>query len=81
MTKRSFRHGLHPHGDGKGLTAEAAIREFCPAGEAVYPLGQHIGKPAKPVVSVGDPVLVGQTLAEPEGVVSAAICSGVSGTV
>lgn len=81
MTKRSFRHGLHPHGDGKGLTAEAAIREFRPAGEAVYPLGQHIGKPAKPVVSVGDPVLVGQTLAEPDGFVSAAICSGVSGKV
>lgn len=81
MTKRTFRHGIHPHNDGKALTADAAIREFRPAGEAVYPLGQHIGAPAQPVVAVGDPVLVGQTLAQPNGFVSAAICSAVSGKV
>lgn len=81
MTKRTFRHGIHPHNDGKALTADAAIREFRPTGEAVYPLGQHIGAPAQPVVAVGDPVLVGQALAQPNGFVSAAICSAVSGRV
>ena len=81
MTKRTFRHGIHPHNDGKALTADAAIREFRPTGEAVYPLGQHIGAPAQPVVAVGDPVLVGQPLAQPNGFVSAAICSAVSGRV
>ena len=81
MTKRTFRHGIHPHNDGKALTADAAIREFRPAGEAVYPLGQHIGAPAQPVVAVGDPVLVGQTLAQPNGFVSAAICSAAHAAV
>ena len=77
----TFQHGIHPANDGKGLTAEEAIRPFLPTGEAVYPLSQHIGAPAKPVVAVGDSVLVGQRLAEPGGFVSAAVCSAVSGTV
>lgn len=78
--KRTFRHGIHP-ADGKAYTADAAIRPFRPTGEAVYPLQQHIGAPAEPVVAVGDPVLVGQMLAKPGGFVSAAVCSAVSGTV
>ncbi len=77
---RSFKHGVHP-ADGKALTADAAIGAFRPTGEAVYPLAQHIGAPAKPVVAVGDRVLVGQMLAEPGGFMSTAICSAVSGTV
>lgn len=81
MKLRSFRHGIHPVEDGKALTADAAIQPFRPVGEAVYPLNQHIGAPAKPVVAVGDAVAVGQLLAEPDGFVSAAICSAVSGKV
>ena len=80
MGLRTFKHGIHPS-DGKALTANEAIREFRPVGEMVYPLNQHIGAPAKPVVAVGDRVLVGQRLAEPAGFVSAAICSAASGTV
>ena len=81
MKQRSFRHGIHPADDGKALTADAAIREFRPTGEAIYPLSQHIGAPARPIVAPGDRVLVGQMLAEPGGFVSAAVCSAVSGTV
>jgi len=81
MSLRSFKHGIHPADDGKGLTADQAIRAVWPVGEAVYPVNQHMGASAKPVVAVGDKVLVGQTLAEPDGFVSAAICSAVSGTV
>lgn len=81
MNLRTFQQGIHPSEDGKAYTAEAAIVPFLPKGEAVYPLAQHIGTPAKPVVAVGDPVTVGQMLAEPGGFVSAAICSAVSGTV
>ena len=47
----------------------------------VYPLSQHIGAPAKPVVKKGDRVLVGQLIAEAGGFVSANIHSAVSGTV
>ncbi len=80
MSLRTFKSGIHP-ADGKALSRGAAIQPFSPTGEAVYPLSQHIGAPAQPVVAVGDPVLVGQTLAQPGGFVSAAICSAVSGTV
>jgi len=65
MKARTFRHGIHP-ADGKSLSASSPIRLFVPtgAGEAVYPLSQHIGTPAVPVVSVGDRVRAGQKLAE-----------------
>ncbi len=81
MKSRSFKNGIHPSKDGKALTSEQAIRPVTPVGEAVYPLTQHLGAPAQPVVAVGDKVLVGQMLAQPGGFVSAAICSAVSGTV
>lgn len=81
MIRHTFKRGVHPSNDGKSLTKDAAIREIRPVGEAVYPLTQHLGAPAQPVVQVGDRVLVGQTLAAPGGFVSTAICSGVSGTV
>lgn len=81
MKLRRFCHGVHLSEDGKTLTADRAIRSFRPTGEAVYPLNQHIGAPASPIVAVGDTVAVGQLLAEPADGISAAICSAVSGTV
>ena len=36
------------------------------SGELVYPLSQHIGAPAKPVVKKGDCVLKGQLLLKRE---------------
>ena len=47
----------------------------------VYPLSQHIGAPAKAVVTVGDRVLKGQLIAEAGGFISAPVFSSVSGTV
>ena len=47
----------------------------------VYPVSQHIGAPAKPVVAVGDTVLKGQMIAEAGGFVSSPIYSSVSGKV
>ena len=52
-----------------------------PKGDLVYPVSQHIGAPAKPVVQVGDHVLTGQMIAEAGGFVSAPIFATVSGTV
>lgn len=49
--------------------------------QAVFPLSQHIGAPAKPVVKRGDKVKVGTMLAEAGGFVSAPVYSSVSGTV
>ena len=47
----------------------------------IYPLSQHIGAPAKPVVAVGDTVLRGQMIAEAGGFVSAPIYASASGTI
>ncbi|MBQ3935319.1 MAG: electron transport complex subunit RsxC [Clostridia bacterium] len=80
MFGHSFLGGVHPK-DGKKLSASAAIESYVPKGELVYLMNQHIGAPASPVVKAGDRVLVGQTIAEPGGFVSAPVVSSVSGTV
>ena len=80
MAKLTFGGGIHPF-DGKDLSKSIPIKEIEPKSDLVYPLSQHIGAPAKPVVSVGDRVLAGQRIAEAEGFVSAHIYSSVSGTV
>jgi Na+-translocating ferredoxin:NAD+ oxidoreductase subunit C len=49
--------------------------------ELVLPLHQHFGTPAEPCVHVGQHVLRGERLAEPEGYVSAALHASTSGTV
>ena len=78
--KHTFRGGVHPK-EKKELSREAPLRWFEPKGELVYPLSQHIGKPAKPIVRKNDPVLVGQCLAEADGFVSAPIFCACSGKV
>ena len=78
--KNTFRGGVHPAGH-KELSRESRLRLFDPKGEMVFPLSQHIGKPAKPVVQKNDEVKVGQLLAEADGFISAPIHSSCSGTV
>ncbi|MBR3599603.1 MAG: RnfABCDGE type electron transport complex subunit C, partial [Lachnospiraceae bacterium] len=78
--KFTFKGGIHPY-EGKELTEDKDVKEYLPKGDMVYPLSQHIGAPAKPVVKKGDRVLVGQLIAEAGGFVSANIHSAVSGTV
>ena len=80
MAKLTFRGGVHPY-DGKDLSKDKPMKTIVPKGEMVYPLSQHIGAPAVPVVKKGDKVLVGQKIAEAGGYVSAPIYATVSGTV
>ncbi len=76
----TFKGGVHPV-EGKDLSKDKPTRELLPKGELVYPVSQHIGAPAKPIVAVGDVVLKGQMIAEAGGFVSAPIHASVSGTV
>lgn len=76
----TFKGGIHPN-DGKSLAKDKAIVEVLPEGDLVFPLSQHIGAPAAPIVKVGDQVLKGQKIAEAGGFVSAPIYSSVSGKV
>ena len=80
MVKLTFRGGIHPN-DCKSFSSEKPIKELFPEGELVFPLSQHIGAPAIPVVAIGDVVLAGQLIAEAGGFISANIHSSVSGTV
>ncbi len=76
----TFKGGVHPY-DGKEMSKDKPITEYLPQGDLVYPLSQHIGAPANPVVAVGDTVKMGQMIAEAGGFVSAPIYATVSGTV
>lgn len=80
MAKLTFVGGIHPY-DGKDLSKDKPIADILPGSELVYPLSQHIGAPAKPIVAKGDRVLMGQKIAESGGFVSAPIYASVSGTV
>ena len=80
MGLKTFKGGVHPY-EGKELAKDQPIKEVRPKGELVYPLSQHIGAPANPIVAVGDTVLRGQMIAEAGGFVSSPIFASVSGTV
>lgn len=76
----TFSGGVHPDGN-KGFTKDLAI-EVMPASKTVYvPLVQHLGRPAVPVVLVGDTVKAGTLIAQRDGVVSGNIFSPISGVV
>ena len=80
MRLRTFSMGgVHP--EENKITADKATVVAALPKQAIFPLGQHIGAPAKPVVSRGDKVKVGTLIAEAGGFVSAPIHSSVSGTV
>ncbi len=79
MKQLTFSHGIHPptHKD----SASAPIRLIEAKGDLIFPLSQHIGAPAVPIVAVGDRVLGGSKIAEAGGFVSAPIYASTSGTV
>ena len=76
----TFKGGIHPY-EGKELSQEKPTTILLPKGDLVYPMSQHIGAPAKPIVAKGDQVLVGQKIGEANGFVSTCVISSVSGTV
>ena len=56
MKLPTFKGGVHPD-DGKKLTKDCPVQTYLPKGDLVYPLSQHIGAPAKPLVKKNDTVL------------------------
>ena len=77
---KTFRGGFHVP-DNKDLTATAVIEQMPVVTDYYVPLSQHIGKPAQPVVNVGDEVVEGQLIAEASAYVSANVHSPVCGEV
>ena len=80
MKKVTFQGGVHPN-DQKAFSRDIPFSVYEPKGDMVFPLSQHIGAPANPVVTKGDEVLAGQIIAEAGGFVSANIISSCSGKV
>jgi electron transport complex protein RnfC len=75
----AFARGVHPP-QHKGTAATPITRlPFAP--RLVVPLSQNVGRPAKPVVKVGQEVARGEPLAEPDGFISVPHHSPVSGVV
>lgn len=74
--------GVHPPGH-KDETNVCPIETILPkeGEQMVFPMSQHIGAPAKPIVAVGERVLVGQKIAEATSAVSSPVHASVSGTV
>ncbi|WP_439510792.1 electron transport complex subunit RsxC [Marinimicrobium koreense] len=72
--------GVHPP-ENKAQSLQLPLAKMPLPPELTLPLNQHIGKPAKPVVQVGDRVLGGQLVAEAEGVFSARVHAPTSGVI
>jgi len=72
--------GIHPP-EHKQRSLQKPLVDLSLPAQIVLPLSQHIGAPAKAVVSVGDRVLTGQVIAEAAGAVSVPVHAATSGTV
>ena len=56
MALLTFKGGIHPD-DGKTLQKTRRLLKWHQKGILWYPISQHIGAPANPVVAVGEHVL------------------------
>ncbi|MDY5930400.1 MAG: electron transport complex subunit RsxC [Candidatus Ornithospirochaeta sp.] len=74
-----FFGGVHPK-ENKEMAGHALPEELDPPSQVIIPLKQHIGVICKPLVKVGDKVVMGQKIGDAEGL-SVPVHSSVSGTV
>ncbi len=72
--------GIHPQQNKSQSNQHAIVSAGIPD-QLIFPLSQHIGAPAAPIVEVGQRVLKGQTLAAAKGFVSVPVHASTSGEV
>jgi electron transport complex protein RnfC len=72
--------GVHPPQNKYQSVRNPIVKIPLPA-QLTFPLSQHIGAPAVPIVAIGDKVLKGQMIAEAKGFVSVPIHASSSGEV
>ncbi|WP_445368300.1 electron transport complex subunit RsxC [Methylomonas sp. BW4-1] len=76
-----LRGGIHAE-EHKSETSPLSIVTDFPIPKKLYiPVQQHVGKPAEPVVKVGEKVLKGQLLAYSQGTISAPVHAPTSGII
>ena len=71
--------GIHP--PEQKLTSGKAVEVMPHPQELAVPMSQHLGKPAKPVVKVGDEVKKGQRIGAADGFISANVHAPTSGNL
>jgi len=71
--------GIHP--PERKLTSGKAVEVMPHPQELAVPMSQHLGKPAKPVVKVGDEVKKGQRIGAADGFISANVHAPTSGKI
>ncbi|MBN2038453.1 MAG: electron transport complex subunit RsxC [Spirochaetes bacterium] len=76
----TFKGGIHPS-ENKEITGTKEFSNLSIPQVSYIPLQQHIGKPAIPVVEIGDIVEEGQLIAKADGFISANVHSSVPGKV
>ncbi len=75
-----FNGGIHP-AENKHQSTRLPIRQAGLPNLLVLPLQQHIGNPARPLVSVGDRVLKGQKIADVSEGLGVPVHAPTSGTI
>jgi len=65
----------------KNASTAGPIKNLPVPAQLILPIEQHVGEPAQPVVGIGDRVLKGQLVAEPDGEMGAPIHASSSGTI
>jgi electron transport complex protein RnfC len=80
ITLHSFSGGVHPQ-ENKHQSTQTAIAQLPLPDQLIVPIGQHIGAPANVIVDVGEVVLKGQLIAQPQRFISAGIHAPTSGKV
>ncbi|MFT5419281.1 MAG: electron transport complex protein RnfC [Candidatus Endobugula sp.] len=75
-----FHGGIYP-AENKTQSMQLGIAELPIPSELIFPLNQHMGVPAEPIVALGDNVVAGQKIAAAVGAFSAAIHASSSGVV
>jgi len=72
--------GVHPP-ENKSQSMQLPLADWTIPDELVFPVSQHLGAPAEPIVNVGDKVLAGQKIAEAMGAMSVPVHASTSGII
>ncbi len=77
---KTFAGGVHPP-EAKELSEHKAFETMPNPSQAIIPLSQHIGKPARVLVKKADEVKAGEKIADQDGFISSPVFSTITGKV
>jgi electron transport complex protein RnfC len=80
IRRKTFEHGVHPP-EHKEETCHLPIRRMPFAPRMIIPLSQHFGKPAVPLVHMGQEVVRGEPIARADGFMSVPMHAPATGVI